>query len=901
MSASAKYEQLSKDQLIELIQRLENERMAFIESSYDGYWDWHIQDGYEYMSPRFWEMFGIDPKTKKHDPGEWQDIINQDDLKLALANFQKHVDTRGAHPYNQEVRYRHVDGHDVTVYCRGQVIEWSDDGQPLRMIGTHTDITMLKRTNQQLKTLNEELTRSNRELENFCHVASHDLKAPLRGIRNIVEWIEEDCTIDAQAQGYLSDIRNRTSRLQTLISDLLAYSKIGQQKSTPELVDAPQVLREIATSLDAPADFRFDFDDNLPEMTTLAVPFEVVFRNLLSNSVKHRSSDAGSVAVSCMDMGEDLLFQVTDDGPGIPADMHERVFAIFQTLKPQDHVEGSGVGLAMARKAAETVRGDIQLESSEGEGATFVIRWPKVLQPAWESMAAAESDKSKDVDDESTVCVDRCRLERLEDLCDNSPHLLATVAPDSDVIEDCNATFVRKLGYAAKADVIGKSVLDVVCPDHREEAKLAIEELRVAGQLVSTRLDLAHTNESRLGAVLNVESKRDQSGKILYSRWSWADISSLKSIDLYPERSTEAEQELAQLRRRNELMAEGASVGIWDWVDVSRDEEHWTPKFYELLGYENGEIQASLDTFISIIHPEDVDRSFAMVERHFSHDEPFDIEYRLRRKDGHYRWFRGAGLVSRNAEGKPARMVGSIQDIHEQKVAQEALRRSNIELEEFANITSHDLRSPLKGIESLTDWVMEDCRLDDAGQLHMQNIRKRVRRMYTLLDDLLRFSKIGRIEHPVQKVDCNTLVASICEVIEIPSSFSLSVPEMLPTVQTEEAPLRTVIEGLLGNAIRHHDREDGCVKLSISDADALTPTLKIVVEDDGPGIPAHLHERAFQLFETLKPRDHVEGSGLGLAIIRKSVIVHGGTVELESTPGKGTRFVVHWPVENREP
>ncbi len=152
------YNKLSKDELIERINSLEVElrqsegdRKAFLEASTDGYWDWRIQDSYEYMSPRFWEIFGFDYKTKTHDPAEWQDLIFQEDLNTALKNFDKHCATKGKHPYAQEVRYKHADGSTVTVLCRGKVVEWGENSQPIRMIGTHTDITQLKIIQEELK------------------------------------------------------------------------------------------------------------------------------------------------------------------------------------------------------------------------------------------------------------------------------------------------------------------------------------------------------------------------------------------------------------------------------------------------------------------------------------------------------------------------------------------------------------------------------------------------------------------------------------------------------------------------------------------------------------------------------------------------------------------------------
>ena len=113
-------------------------------SSNDGYWDWYIQEDYEYMSPRFWEIFGFDPSEKEHKPSAWQDLIFESDLNIALSNFDKHVATRGQHPYEQEVRYRHKNGSTVIVFCRGRVVEWDEEGNPIRMVGVHSDITPLK-------------------------------------------------------------------------------------------------------------------------------------------------------------------------------------------------------------------------------------------------------------------------------------------------------------------------------------------------------------------------------------------------------------------------------------------------------------------------------------------------------------------------------------------------------------------------------------------------------------------------------------------------------------------------------------------------------------------------------------------------------------------------------------
>ncbi len=142
------------DKLYELTASLQNRdielkkqyvQLSKIVEAEDGYWDWDLTGDatYEYMSPKFWEIFGYDYREKSHNVSEWHNIIHPEDLKRSIKNFEKHVETKGKYPYYQEVRYKHKDGHWVWVLCKGKVVEWHGE-KPIRMVGTHTDITMLK-------------------------------------------------------------------------------------------------------------------------------------------------------------------------------------------------------------------------------------------------------------------------------------------------------------------------------------------------------------------------------------------------------------------------------------------------------------------------------------------------------------------------------------------------------------------------------------------------------------------------------------------------------------------------------------------------------------------------------------------------------------------------------------
>jgi PAS domain S-box-containing protein len=122
-----------------------------IEVGTDGHWDWDMNADYEYMDPRFWEIFGYLPHEKAHHPSAWQNMIHPDDLQKTLNALDAHIKSKGKVPYFQEVRYKHKKGHWVTVICRGRVIEWNNDGSPKRMVGTHTDITHTKEAAKKLK------------------------------------------------------------------------------------------------------------------------------------------------------------------------------------------------------------------------------------------------------------------------------------------------------------------------------------------------------------------------------------------------------------------------------------------------------------------------------------------------------------------------------------------------------------------------------------------------------------------------------------------------------------------------------------------------------------------------------------------------------------------------------
>ena len=234
-------------------------------------------------------------------------------------------------------------------------------------------------TAQTLAKTTSSLRKRNLELDQFAYVVSHDLKAPLRAIANLSSWIEEDIS-DSMTEDTLHQmnlLRGRVHRMEALIEGLLQYSRVGRIQVALETVKVEKLLAEIIDSLAPPSGFEVKVDPGMPTFVTERLPLQQVFANLISNAIKHNRGESGHVKISVKELNDFYEFFVTDNGPGIAPQYHDKVFVIFQTLEARDKVENTGIGLSLVKKIVEGEGGSVSLESAEGEGATFGFTWPK--------------------------------------------------------------------------------------------------------------------------------------------------------------------------------------------------------------------------------------------------------------------------------------------------------------------------------------------------------------------------------------------------------------------------------------------------------------------------------------------------------------------------------------------
>jgi PAS domain S-box-containing protein len=241
------------------------------------------------------------------------------------------------------------------------------------------DMTAIQEAQRDIRRYATELERSNQELDQFAYVASHDLKAPLRVIDNASRWLEEDLAekLTDEDRENLRLLRNRVARMEKLLDDLLTYSRIGRgsDETFRETVDAASLIGDVMMLLPSSPSIHVEVPDDFGSIEVYRMPLQQVFYNLINNAIKHHDRDTIRIELECRLAGDQYMFTVRDDGPGVAPQFHDRVFEMFHTLKPRDQVEGSGMGLALVKKTVEHFGGTISV-ASEGRGAAFTFAWP---------------------------------------------------------------------------------------------------------------------------------------------------------------------------------------------------------------------------------------------------------------------------------------------------------------------------------------------------------------------------------------------------------------------------------------------------------------------------------------------------------------------------------------------
>jgi PAS domain S-box-containing protein len=247
---------------------------------------------------------------------------------------------------------------------------FDEGGQIVKLIAEARDITDRKQTQADLE-------KRNQELNSFVYVVSHDLKAPLRAVANLSQWIEDDLEgqLTADNQSQMNLLRSRVQRMSSTIDGLLDYARCGHNDEEIELVEVAKLLVDVIDSVDPPPTFTINLPTEMPTLFAKRLPLFQVLVNLIGNGIKHHHSEAGAIQISIEDHGDFYEFAIADNGPGIAPEHQEQMFKIFQAVNPQNRSDSTGIGLAIVKKTIEAEGGAIWLESELGRGTTFYFTW----------------------------------------------------------------------------------------------------------------------------------------------------------------------------------------------------------------------------------------------------------------------------------------------------------------------------------------------------------------------------------------------------------------------------------------------------------------------------------------------------------------------------------------------
>jgi PAS domain S-box-containing protein len=458
----------------------------------------------------------------------------------------------------------------------------------------------------------------------------------------------------------------------------------------------------------------------------------------------------------------------------------------------------------------------------------------------------------------------------------------------------------------------GKTV-GVVCHEHvGPPREWTMDEQNCAGSIADS-VSLASETSERTRAEDALRQAHAELERKVQERTAELSRANTHLIHEVSERKR-VEDALRESVERFDWAVRGSSDGLWDGLVLPdepwyspRTPVWWSPRFKELLGYGEDEFPNVLESFLTHLHPEDKDLVIAALFAHMDHKVPYDVEYRLLTKQCEYRWFRGRGQAVWDEAGNPIRMAGSVRDVTDRKLADEAMKEAKEAAEaanraksEFLANMSHELRTPLNGILGYAQILKRDKSLTDAQRTGVEVIQRSGEHLLTLINDILDLSKIEaqKLEIEPAPFHLPVFLENLADLTRIRAeqvglSFLYEPLSPLPAgVRGDEKRLRQVLFNLLGNAVKF--TEQGGVVFKVGyDGEGPERRLRFQVEDTGIGIPPDKLEEIFLPFQQVGDRSRqVEGTGLGLAISRRLVKLMGGTLEVESTPGKGSKFWV---------
>jgi signal transduction histidine kinase/DNA-binding NarL/FixJ family response regulator len=788
----------------------------------------------------------------------------------------------------------------------------------------------------------EGLLEIDRQKTAFFHNVSHEFRTPLTLILGPVSDAVASPGRALTGPNLISVERNAL-RLLKLVNALLEFSRIeaGRVQATYRPTDLPTLTRELASAFQSLAE-RAGLTLTI-DCAPLGEPiyvdqdmWEKIVLNLLSNAFKFTFE--GGIRVSLTRQADGVALQIADSGVGIPSAELPHLFDRFHRVegtRARTH-EGTGIGLALVQELTKLHGGLVSVESQEGKGTAFVVTIPagnrhlptgrlaggtvdgttdrthdrsSALRSAsfveeastWLSTSPGAPDHAASFDGAAeglSAAARGARVLLADDNADMRAYVRSILAPHFLVDEATDGRAALELALRRAPDLV---LSDVMMPNL--DGFGLLRELRNDVRTRGVPVILLSAQAGEESRVEGLETGADDylikpfSGRELVARVrTHIELGRLRAR-LEAERRRLAEEERARLY--SFLMQMPASICILRGPDHIY--ELANPAYLRLIGDRdilNQPLRQALPEVAPTVVPL-LDRVYQTGEPFFGNEFPIPIEREGRVEAGFfnfvYKPIAGAGGELDRIAVVAFEVTPQVAARREAERLSRALAISNRDLDQFAYVASHDLKAPLRGIASLSQWIEEGLgdKMDAESRSHLDLLRRRVQRLEALIDGILEYARAGRARTAAESVDVSALLVETRDLLSARPEAQIVIGDGMPSLRTERTLLQQVFLNLMGNALKHAGRADVTIQVTCENDGG--PFFHFKVADDGPGIPPQYHERIWGLFTTLESRDKVEGSGIGLSVVKKIVESRGGRVTVESESGCGSVFHVFWP------
>ncbi len=493
--------------------------------------------------------------------------------------------------------------------------------------------------------------------------------------------------------------------------------------------------------------------------------------------------------------------------------------------------------------------------------------------------------------------------ERFRKVFETSPDAVTLTRVEDGVLVAANEGFRRILEYSGE-EVLGRVAAELGFWRNPGEREALVDELRRTGLVENLESTFVTRSGNEIVCLLSA-SFVELDGRphvLILSR----DITGRKK----------AEEELRVEQERLDLAVTATGLGLYDW-NVRSGAVLFGDRWAAMFGYRVDELAPHFSTWLERVHPDDLPASRKAAEDAFRDGTPYSCEYRMRHRDGSWRWILDQGrIVTRDEQGEVIRFVGANLDITERRQAAERIRGMNEELERrvaertvqlassvreleaFSYSLAHDLKTPLRAIAGYATLLEKDqgARLDDEGRSWLAKVRSGAVTMGQLIEELLEYSRLDRREMRAERVDVDAVVRAVVASRDEEIRSKGGVVRIVPggtQATADPVGLELALCHLLDNALKFHVPGKSA-EVTVTTSNPAGRAV-VVVRDEGIGFDLKYHDRIFEIFQRLGRLEEYPGTGVGLALVRRVVQRMGGSVRAESAPGAGATFTIELP------